>query len=668
MTTYYVDQSRPDDSGDGLSEGTAWKTLSQVAATAFSAGDSILLKRGGAWGETLVWPSSGSDGSPITLDAYGVGADPIIDGSAELAGWAQESIGTNLLTYPNDFTNWTLSAASLSGAVENSDGDEIALGIIPDGSTADHGVYTGTGAIPTTAFTFLVDVAAAQFDTPWIFIMLAFYSSGSPVNVGYAWFNLDACTAGVASADATYAVPLKNNFKRVGITVTSGAGVDAVIPWIIAADANGTKTFSGDGTSVHSYISRAKLEVGSAPTSFLAAYYTTPAVEPKCLTADDENLKLVENKQSLNAGTFFYESPYVYTILSDKSSPASAAMRAGVRDYCIVGVDKSYVTINNIELRRSNSYPLYWLTSGANINGLVSAGISLYQTAEGILVYGCDALAFNYLDVDGCSGVTMAMGGIVLQNCSGALNYCEVHDGCSNGFMVIGTSVIAGNYCRAERNRGGDYIGRAGFGSLNTAVFTMLECVADENSEDGFSAGGDSTMNCNVCESYRHGNYRINNANYSGDGYTAHLTATLNLNGCVGKENHKSGVAVTDQTGGQIINCRFEDNVDTAMDRGSTAWLKQGGIMIDSVSPGAWTIEGNFLRRNQTEIAITAQAISGGVSVDSDRNVFDPSDGANPFEYNDVAYATLAEWRAASGEGTNSRMATTGGRTIRSMR
>lgn len=79
MATYYVNATGGDNGKDGLSEANAWQTLAKVNASSFLAGDSILLKRGETWNESLVPPSSGTDGNPITFGAYGVGAKPIID-------------------------------------------------------------------------------------------------------------------------------------------------------------------------------------------------------------------------------------------------------------------------------------------------------------------------------------------------------------------------------------------------------------------------------------------------------------------------------------------------------------------------------------------------------------------------------------------------------------
>jgi hypothetical protein len=83
--TYFV-AAGGSDSNSGTDSLHPWQTIAKVNAAAFSAGDSILFNRGDAWyGTSLVAPSSGSSGSPITFGAYGSGANPIVKGSTLLA-------------------------------------------------------------------------------------------------------------------------------------------------------------------------------------------------------------------------------------------------------------------------------------------------------------------------------------------------------------------------------------------------------------------------------------------------------------------------------------------------------------------------------------------------------------------------------------------------------
>src|SRR5450755_1426236 len=84
-TQYYVDNCvvTGNNSNNGTSPSTPWLTLAKVAASSFSAGDIISLEKTCTWVETLAWgSSSGSAGSPITINAYGSGAQPILDCSA----------------------------------------------------------------------------------------------------------------------------------------------------------------------------------------------------------------------------------------------------------------------------------------------------------------------------------------------------------------------------------------------------------------------------------------------------------------------------------------------------------------------------------------------------------------------------------------------------------
>ncbi|MCX5977658.1 MAG: hypothetical protein NTV33_12785, partial [Coprothermobacterota bacterium] len=69
--SYFLDATSGSDANNGRSEGTAWKTIAKVNATALLPGDSVLLKRGQLWQEKLVAPASGSESSPITFSAYG---------------------------------------------------------------------------------------------------------------------------------------------------------------------------------------------------------------------------------------------------------------------------------------------------------------------------------------------------------------------------------------------------------------------------------------------------------------------------------------------------------------------------------------------------------------------------------------------------------------------
>ena len=83
---YYVDSVDGNDTNNGTSEGTAWKTLTKVNSKTFAAGDRLLFKAGGVWIGQLHPLGSGAAGppiNPIVIDMYGDpnAGRPIIDGN-----------------------------------------------------------------------------------------------------------------------------------------------------------------------------------------------------------------------------------------------------------------------------------------------------------------------------------------------------------------------------------------------------------------------------------------------------------------------------------------------------------------------------------------------------------------------------------------------------------
>jgi hypothetical protein len=77
--TFYVAASG-NDTNDGLSGQSPWRSIDKVNAAALEPGDKVLFKRGDTWRGQLV-PQSGEDGSPIIYAAYGQGPKPLLLGS-----------------------------------------------------------------------------------------------------------------------------------------------------------------------------------------------------------------------------------------------------------------------------------------------------------------------------------------------------------------------------------------------------------------------------------------------------------------------------------------------------------------------------------------------------------------------------------------------------------
>ena len=83
QTAFYIDCSA---SGNGNgTQSSAWNKLASANAYVFQPGDQLLLKRGTTCIGELMPLGSGSSSAPIAVDAYGTGAQPVIDGGAMTA-------------------------------------------------------------------------------------------------------------------------------------------------------------------------------------------------------------------------------------------------------------------------------------------------------------------------------------------------------------------------------------------------------------------------------------------------------------------------------------------------------------------------------------------------------------------------------------------------------
>lgn len=80
-TNYYVNSNTGNDRNNGMTEETAWKSLSNLTSGAFLPGDSILFATGSFFRGGFIVSSSGSVKKPIVFSVYGTGEDPVFTNS-----------------------------------------------------------------------------------------------------------------------------------------------------------------------------------------------------------------------------------------------------------------------------------------------------------------------------------------------------------------------------------------------------------------------------------------------------------------------------------------------------------------------------------------------------------------------------------------------------------
>ncbi len=100
-SSYYFSSSTGNDSTGNGSISSPWKTLSRISSMTFQPGDTIFLKRGDTWNETVTLNGNSSSASPITLTSYGSSGDrPYIIGP--------DDNSSACITIPSGSQGWSI--------------------------------------------------------------------------------------------------------------------------------------------------------------------------------------------------------------------------------------------------------------------------------------------------------------------------------------------------------------------------------------------------------------------------------------------------------------------------------------------------------------------------------------------------------------------------------
>jgi parallel beta-helix repeat protein len=115
-----VDSAAADDTANGLTPATPWKTIAKVNSTTLAAGQSVGFKRGGTWRETLMPGQGGSADSPITFTGYGTGAAPIVNGADVISSaWTPYGSAPGTVTHVQGTSHYTATGTAGSVTLTN---------------------------------------------------------------------------------------------------------------------------------------------------------------------------------------------------------------------------------------------------------------------------------------------------------------------------------------------------------------------------------------------------------------------------------------------------------------------------------------------------------------------------------------------------------------------
>ena len=247
-TTYYVSEAG-DDSSDGTSAGTAWRSLDRINATEFAPGDHILLRAGDSWIGQL-WPKgSGTESMPIVIASFGTGDKPEIRGDGTVADavrlFNQEHWAITDLDVSNQRTDGADDAADLGdyrGIHISGDNSETLDGFLID--SVD--VHDVTGEVNWISGSVANNAPGIHFKTGW---------DGSKRTGGIVFDATvpdienppDAPTIlnGITVQDSTV---INTSFAGIVVKQYTGDGTDGEGETIATATGWGTRTSRDDTT------------------------------------------------------------------------------------------------------------------------------------------------------------------------------------------------------------------------------------------------------------------------------------------------------------------------------------------------------------------------------------------------------------------------------------
>lgn len=347
-TIYYIDSRDGNDAwaGDVSSPGSGngpWQSLFKVSTKSLMPGDSVLLKCGGIWNETLVIPSSGTAANPISIGAYPSACTnkPIINGSTPIPGqnWVKDTgnvykLGTtiDLITYGSfekglgTWGNWspqhnatmnltTTCAQAGSTCVSFTAGSGNSLIISNNFTVQGRQAYTASFAVKVPSGV-SVWATVRRSAPPWEAVGLAKSITGTGT-----WQTVTlpfTATASLASARLDFGVPAGKNMglDNVKITATLPAvlgvfdngktinvahhpnrGHDPLRPdslYFSVAENSGTTSLTGGGTG-SSYLTTGADFAASAHSAVTSG--TGIRVRPNAWTLNDRKIATVSGSR-----------------------------------------------------------------------------------------------------------------------------------------------------------------------------------------------------------------------------------------------------------------------------------------------------------------------------------------------------------------------------------
>lgn len=114
---YFSSQTGNDNTGNGT-QGNPYASITKLNTIvgSLTAGDNVYFERGSTFYGTINTPNAGTTGNPVTFQAYGSGAKPIITGAVHLQSWTETFAGSKLWESPINSGN-NLDMVTINGVM-----------------------------------------------------------------------------------------------------------------------------------------------------------------------------------------------------------------------------------------------------------------------------------------------------------------------------------------------------------------------------------------------------------------------------------------------------------------------------------------------------------------------------------------------------------------------
>ncbi|WP_426641079.1 right-handed parallel beta-helix repeat-containing protein [Paenibacillus illinoisensis] len=322
-STYYVDSENGNDTSDGLSPTTPWKSLDNVNATIFLPGDQILLKAGSIWtGEQLSPKGSGTSSDPIVINTYGTGDKPRLDGEG--------AFDSTVYLYNQEY--WEINNIEVT--------NQTSIGDF-------RGIYVTGADYGTISHIYLkgVHVHDVTGEVNWIGGDVE--DSTGPINFGSGW-DASKRTGGIVFDVTTnvaddVAPTVKTKFDDIiiedsvientsfgGIIFKQYAGNNAKpVNWGTRSSATDTKFYPHSNIIIrNNYVDQSNSDYGCN------GIYVTGV----------QNV-LVENNLVVGAGTVGIEAYFADSVIIQKNEVRDTEKKAGGSDHSGIDPDKATTNI-----------------------------------------------------------------------------------------------------------------------------------------------------------------------------------------------------------------------------------------------------------------------------------------------------------------------------------